>query len=1608
LAINAAQYANVTVYQYVTYAGDRVTVRETIDPSRCPYPGLETFRTSEAKYFAGREDDVAELEAKLRVHNICGVIAASGAGKSSLVHAGLIPAFANRETEAWDVFAFKPGQEPLYGLARSMSGVLAEAETRKGQFDEIDATVTDLRETPGRLRRYIDEIISRRANAADGKHHHVLIFVDQWEELYTRENDEDRDILVRELMDVAERGLAKVLLTMRIDFMDDLVSKSTEFYDVLEPAVRILRPLSDTGRRAAIEKPAEVAGLGVPPELTSRLVADLGKDEGTLPYLQFVLRQLWEKRAKETNSLTTATYDSMDGLKGAIGAHADDVFRKLSKEEKGLAQRVLPRLANVSDTGITSRRLPFADFDEPARKLLRKLAEPERRLIVLSSATEKVADAEIVAEVAHEALLDDWKTLSGWIDDRKDFFRLRNKLEADSKTWVENERRNDLLISAGKPLFDAEEFRNDVLDGEISETLEGYLRVSFKKDRSRRWTRGGVVAALLLFAIGVATYFADLNHDLQASNSGLEQQTRLAEEARLDAEASAEQAEVSLAAEKKANLLAEEQTARAIQNQARAEEFRLSNLIGQSSNIRSVLEAISQSELEPSDEPSPEETRFFGTAVSSVEWVLNQPWKFDFSGTNWRMITSFGFSPQGNYLMVGRFATSAAMIDSTSKRVVRNHQGIGSKVFNNFSLNDAETLVLTHTGFQDWAVFPIDSVTPIVSGEGCSTEGENWDDQNNRCKLNSISFGHSSIVIAATTDGMRVFDVEEDGPIRKLGQGSYYVPKSDPSGRWISGRTANTSSEKEERIGSSLFVWDLENIGEATEFKPLTYPAGEALGVFVNERKIIVAASGHPLRLIDLEHQKTSIKISDESFPTFKVHSQQDLIAIIESDGQVRVVDLQGRVNATWSSSLLRNPRRISFFNDLLVAGLENGNIAIFDLSSGKVRKTIYPDSGSIIELDISEEQRLLSAQFEDDSVMVWEIDSVMGVNQTSLNLRPYGIRSLFFSSQIPVVFDDGVVATATDDEIVLQYGEFLEANEILEIPGLVDNIGEISAFGSDGLIFEDGDTCKTFSLRTRSIIHEVDDCSLDRFHPQSGLVIRKSTSSPEPNNTFYISSSDGSESYQIEELDGADLKNFEFSPDGSFVVSVDNTNNVLLAETKVSAEGDYNRTIFEDTLSFGWSSPSGLWAYSFLGGLASYNVEERKKYQLADFASGARIFADDEHRWLAFVDGPTVSIFDTLGGGLRQTIDLSFRPSFVTFSGSDTLILGTEAGLVEVWYIDSKEIAARLDLGLQCGPLEFDGDKKECLVTAIPNGSYYLLDVMQMPSGNQLPTGEAVMWSPFAGRTEFSAAEAIRFSNLAIVPKYSPSANKEFKLCNEGWSSGNIAMIQWAALTPVSVSDELLPELLESCLSSKGQDLTEEESIQLATVFFANDYITGARVVLEEASLRGSALASSLLGDIVYFNLAGDADESVNIEEGLRQYANAARAGDATGLFNEALHLMESGDESGYCRMEQLAKGGEPRAKLALAFLYSAPSGSLANLPMPTFGGRIAWADVIAPNTSFWKARELAAQATVEFENFGATKMASLSRDLNFSLTRAIGTGAPRQVSDEGLICDN
>jgi ABC-type polar amino acid transport system ATPase subunit len=64
-------------------------------PRPCPYPGLDAFTDADSEYFYGRERLIDEILRVLAVDGHGGplaVVGRSGAGKSSLLQAGLLPA----------------------------------------------------------------------------------------------------------------------------------------------------------------------------------------------------------------------------------------------------------------------------------------------------------------------------------------------------------------------------------------------------------------------------------------------------------------------------------------------------------------------------------------------------------------------------------------------------------------------------------------------------------------------------------------------------------------------------------------------------------------------------------------------------------------------------------------------------------------------------------------------------------------------------------------------------------------------------------------------------------------------------------------------------------------------------------------------------------------------------------------------------------------------------------------------------------------------------------------------------------------------------------------------------------------------------------------------------------------------------------------------------------------------------------------------------------------------------------------------------------------------------------------------------------------------------
>src|SRR3954463_13719139 len=116
------------------------------DPARSPYPGLLPFAPEDAAVFFGRQSETHRLMELLTPTlqrgpgRMVAVVGPSGSGKSSLLHAGLLPRLA-RQPERWLVVPpLRPGRQPTAALA----GCLARAFAARGYSrpaEEMAATL---------------------------------------------------------------------------------------------------------------------------------------------------------------------------------------------------------------------------------------------------------------------------------------------------------------------------------------------------------------------------------------------------------------------------------------------------------------------------------------------------------------------------------------------------------------------------------------------------------------------------------------------------------------------------------------------------------------------------------------------------------------------------------------------------------------------------------------------------------------------------------------------------------------------------------------------------------------------------------------------------------------------------------------------------------------------------------------------------------------------------------------------------------------------------------------------------------------------------------------------------------------------------------------------------------------------------------------------------------------------------------------------------------------------------------------------------------------------------------------------------------------------------
>ena len=490
----------------------------------CPYRGLLPFEEIDAEVFYGRERLTAELTVKLAAQmtsrGLVVVTGASGAGKSSLLRAGLLPKLAQGQqvagSEHWPRVAITPTKDPLTELAGHLAAL--------GGSEPL-AVRDALAQRPGQAHLTAwSAVLGRRDDgrpAPGDSAARLVLIVDQFEQVFTLNpgpgGEAERQAFITALCAMATNPVGPqqeppglVVIAVRGDFWDRCAAYP-ELARALQEGQFVVGPMTESDLRLAITGPAEAAGLRIDPDLTETTLHDLraaGGDDtaGVLPLLSQAMALTWEKR--EGNRLTSHGYGQVGGVSHAVQTSADRVYDALPAGQQMLAREVLRSMTVASRDGRLTRRpvtradlyTGHPDADRPQVDAVLEAFAAER-LIVLNGGT---------AQISHDVLLSAWPKLRGWLEEDRASWILYGQLADDAAAWHEGHDDPSFLyqgtqltgLRQAATQWSADPARYPALTGTQSGFIHASERAATRSARQRR------VAVVVLAVLALVTSIA--------------------------------------------------------------------------------------------------------------------------------------------------------------------------------------------------------------------------------------------------------------------------------------------------------------------------------------------------------------------------------------------------------------------------------------------------------------------------------------------------------------------------------------------------------------------------------------------------------------------------------------------------------------------------------------------------------------------------------------------------------------------------------------------------------------------------------------------------------------------------------------------------------------------------------------------------------------------------------------------------------------------------------------------------------------------------------------------------------------------------------------------
>jgi YVTN family beta-propeller protein len=523
-----------------------------VDDTGGPYKGLLEYRLSDAEIFFGREQDTREVLQLLDRHPLTVLHSESGAGKTSLLEAGVSP------------HLIAGGHLPVCRRPYDVAPTLAIKQ----------AFLPNLSVAPGLAAASLRDFLWQVCNIL-GPHTTLYIFLDQFEEFFTHLDQATHAGFVRELAECLDDETldARWVLALRTEFFGNLATFRPRIRNPFENDYRLSRLTRDQAQ-AVITRPAERYGIGFEAGVVDTLLDDLGQTEIAPPQIQLVCSALYGELGNE-KAITRELYDREGGAAGILRGHLERVLsRDVPAPQRTTARRLLEALISSelrrlirTHAGLAAELVPQGVAPEALDATLAQLVD-SRLLRVHGEGAE---GGELSYELAHDYLLDEIK-LDPAVQARK---AAQELLDREVQSYV----RHGTLLSEDKWAI-VEPRRSELVLSDEATTLLDRSERAIK--RRQRFVLGGIGLVAALIIVGVISVITAIGAQGAAQTARSLQATSEAGAATASAREASANASASNAATREALAATNEAAAirrEAIANQALKEAFRQTGVV---------------------------------------------------------------------------------------------------------------------------------------------------------------------------------------------------------------------------------------------------------------------------------------------------------------------------------------------------------------------------------------------------------------------------------------------------------------------------------------------------------------------------------------------------------------------------------------------------------------------------------------------------------------------------------------------------------------------------------------------------------------------------------------------------------------------------------------------------------------------------------------------------------------------------------------------------------------------------------------------------------------------------------------------------------------------